>query len=123
MTAPFGRAMSRRRARDAAVVDQEPGDGVPLSVRELRKGRRVRYRVTGMFVALLLVVVGALVYYRWQRSEDCRTAYVVREHSEGKDERMFHRIAERFGADEGEMADITAIIREEYDTMPTPAAC
>jgi len=102
--------------------DPQQPKGTNLAV-ELRRGRRVRYRVTAMFVVLLLVVVGALVYYRWQRTEDCRVAYVVREHSEAKDERMFHRIAERFGADEVEMADITAIIRDEYDTMPEPAAC
>lgn len=103
------------------TVDDEPS-GTDLAG-ELRRGRRVRYRVTAMFVVVVLVVGGAMAYYRYEQRHACDVATRVRDHNEDLDIRVFTRLGEALQASPAETEDFLATIRREYDAMPEPASC
>lgn len=118
MTAPTGEA-----ADDDPSVDAAPPSPAQQLVTELRKGHRVRFQVTAIFVTVVLALVGFFAYDRWQRSHDCQVARQVRRHSEQLDRDVFTRLGDRFQVNPDEVAAFLDDISDAYDAMPAPAAC
>jgi hypothetical protein len=126
VTAPTGEVADDDPSVDA--VPQTPAQRSDLRkeqlATELRKGHRVRFQVTAIFVVVVLALVGFFAYDRWQRRHDCEVAQRVRQHSEQLDRDVFTRLGTRFrlSADELE-AVLDDDIGAAYDAMPKPAAC
>lgn len=106
--------------------DAQPAQRRPSGDRladELRKGHRVRFQVTAMFVAVVVGSTAGLAYYRYERTHDCQVARQVRGHSEQLDRDVFSRLGQRFHLPAAEMQAVLQDISDSYDAMPEPAAC
>lgn len=90
---------------------------------ELRKGRRMRWRVTVAAVAVVGALVLAVVGYRLDQARACAVARDTREVQERKDRRLFTELGHDLNATPEQIAAFMAVIEAEYDAMPTPASC
>lgn len=95
----------------------------PLTAAEVRKGARTRWTVTGIFVALVILLGSFFAYERIEQSRACNTGLEVRQANEEIDRRLWGEAADALEASPEQKAEFLAFIGEQYDELPPPAAC